>query len=437
MRRAAFVLFLLPACSWSTFDELSDQTWVDSAGAAEGIEPNDFLGIAAPGTTDRNAVFTVLGHATDSVGSYAFDADGARATIGVEIQGGTTQFGPLNIAAIAGDPYSNVIGVGAITGANSDQNSKVVHFQADNIETIVAQNDFGAPGGSLVGPLVISAMAYARTSDDAGATTDVVLARNTEIAMVQDYAADAHPIIACQPDAGGALLVPSVAAGNFDGDIADDELVAVTNDSGGTAPEILIFEGATIAQAWVDNGANALGGCWNEPARAPLARIAGVASDADFGKRMVVADVDGDGLDDIVVSSPANNKAWLYRNDGDLSDGLTGAMLDAPSDAAGFGSSLAIGDLDGDGADELVIGAPQTDVDGITRAGSAYIYAWNGTQLAHQRTLHDAQPEDEQRVGLTVAVVPWAGARHVVVVGAVDELFTYFRLDPLYDDVRQ
>jgi hypothetical protein len=438
MRRLAFVLFLAPACSWSSFDELADQTWVDSAGDAEGVEPNDFLGVAAPGTTERNAVFAVLGHSTDSVGSYAFDTDGARSTIGVEIRGGTTQFGPLDVAVVAGDPYSNVIGVGAISGANNDGDTKLVHFAADNVETILAQNDFNQPtGGSLDGALVVTGMAYAKTSDDAGATTDVVLARANEIAMVQDYVSDGHTIIACRPEAGGSLLVPSVAAGDFDGDTTDDELVAVTNDESGASPEILIFEGATLQQAWIDNGSNALAGCWNEPARAPLARIAGIASDADYGKRMVVGDFDGDGLNDIVVSSPASNKAWLYQNDGAIGDGLTAAMLDAPSDASGFGATLAVGDLDGDGADELLIGAPNTDVDGKTNAGAAYVYRWNGSALANELTLHDAQPEDEQRMGLSVAAVPWGPSAHVLVVGGMAEVFTYFRLDPLYDDVRQ
>jgi hypothetical protein len=436
MRRLAFVLLFAPACSWSSFDELADQTWVDSAGDAEGVEPNDFLGVAAPGTTERNAVYVVLGHSTDSVGSYAFDTDGARATIGVEIRGGTTQFGPLDIAVIAGDPYSNVIGVGALSGANNDGDTKLVHFAADNVETIVAQNDFNQPtGGSLDGALAVTGMAYARTSDDAGATTDVVLARATQIALVQDYASDGHTLIACQPDQGGTLLVPSVAAGNFDADAADDELVAVTNDEAGASPEILVFEGATLQQAWVDNGSNALAGCWNEPTRAPLARLAGVASDADFGKRLVVGDFDGDGDHDIVVSSPASNKAWLYQHDGALA--FTSAMLDAPSDASGFGTALAVGDLDGDGTDELLIGAPNTDVDGKTNAGSAYVYRWDGAALAHELTLHDAQPEDEQRMGLSVAAVPWGPSARVLVVGGVAEVFTYFRLDPLYDDVRQ
>jgi len=439
MRRALFLLALLPACSWSTFDDLADRTWVDSAGAADGVEPSELLALASPGTTERNATFVAVGRAQDSVGSYSYDPDGERVSRGVEIAGGAADFGPLDTVAIAGDPYSNVIGVAAISGADNNGDTRVVHFQADDIATMVAQNDFGQAGGTLAGAVGVTAMAYARTSDDAGVTTDVVLARGDEIALVEDYVSDTHTIVACRPDAAGALEVPSVAAGDFDGDAADDELVAVTRDETGTAPEILIFEGATIAQAWTDNASDALAGCWTEPARAPLARIAGVAGDADFGRRMVVGDFDGDGRSDVVVSSPASNRAWVYLNDGDLTDGLTGAMLDAPADASGFGASLAVGDLDGDGADELLIGAPLTDVDGATNAGSAYVYKLADGALARDLVLHDAEPEDQQRLGLSLATVPWsaAGGRRVIVLGGSSELFTYFRLDPLYDDVRQ
>ena len=51
-------------------------------------------------------------------------------------------------------------------------------------------------------------------------------------------------------------------------------------------------------------------------------------------------------------------------------------------------------------------------------------------------TLHDAAPEANQRFGRAVAVIPFDSATApIVVVGADDEMFTYFRTS-LYEERR-
>ncbi|MCA9674570.1 MAG: VCBS repeat-containing protein [Kofleriaceae bacterium] len=431
---------LLGACSWSAFDDLADGTWVDSAGAADGIEPNELGMIASPGMTNRNAVFVVVGRSTDSVGGYSYDADGARAAVGSEVRGGATQFGPLpDGVPIAGDPYSNVIGIAAITGASNEGDTKVVSFKADDLSQIEAQNDFNDVSGNsgpLDGPIQPTGMVYARTDDDGGATTDIILARGAQIAMVQDYDNDAHTLVACYGETDSDV-VKSVARGPFDPNDTDDELVAVVNDNAGTAPTLVVFDGRAIAMAFASQ-TGSLTSCFldGDADRTPLARLPGPAGEPDFGAAIVVGDFNGDGLPDIVVSSPEANVVRAYINDGDLSDGTTEVMVGAPLDASRFGASLAAGDLDGDGADELVIGAPRSNPDGVNNAGAAYIYSLSGGTFTIEATLHDAQPEDEQQLGKAVAVVPWtAGGRSIVVVGGATEIFTYFRT-LFYDDVR-
>jgi hypothetical protein len=428
---------LVPACSWSSFDELADETWVDSVGAAEGVDPNDFVGIATPGMTQANAVFVVLGRATDSVGGYIYDADGSRSTLGIDIRAAATQFGPLSPdVVIAGDPYSNNVGVAAVTGAANDGDTKVVHFEADDVASIVSMNDFNDPTGTgaLDGAIHATGMAYARTDDDGGATTDVLLARGNHLAMIQDYASDAHTLVGCQPDSSGEI-VKTVAAGPFDTADADDEIILVTNDESGTAPSVVILDGSVVAAAWLANGMT-LAGCFDGSTRNPIARIAGPAGDASFGTDIVVADFNGDGLVDFAITSPAENAVTAYLNDGDLTDGLTGVGVDATLDASLFGASIAAGDLDGDGDDELVVGAPQSNVEGSSNAGSVHVYDENGGAFDRVMTLHDAQPDNEQRVGVAVAVVPWGATGNVLVLAGDTELFTYFRTS-LYPDVRQ
>ena len=72
-----------------------------------------------------------------------------------------------------------------------------------------------------------------------------------------------------------------------------------------------------------------------------LARINGPTGDANWGHRMVVGDFDGDGDDDIAVSSPANETVTAYINDN--ANNFTEVDVPAPVDAGEFGAVVADG----------------------------------------------------------------------------------------------
>ncbi len=95
-----------------------------------------------------------------------------------------------------------------------------------------------------------------------------------------------------------------------------------------------------------------------------------------------LGDLDGDGVGDALVGLPSSNVGGIFtgsanvlflRADGTvkrklvLASGTNGAPNFTPSD--GFGSSVtAIGDLNGDGLQELAIGASETSIDGTLGA---------------------------------------------------------------------
>ncbi|WP_169720014.1 FG-GAP-like repeat-containing protein [Dyadobacter alkalitolerans] len=93
-------------------------------------------------------------------------------------------------------------------------------------------------------------------------------------------------------------------------------------------------------------------------------------------------DVNGDGYDDIVIGAPfydngANNEgvAFVYLSD-DNGVNLSASLLISRGQAlANFGYSVgSAGDVNGDGYDDVVIGAPKYDLQGHTDSGAGFIY---------------------------------------------------------------
>ena len=166
-------------------------------------------------------------------------------------------------------------------------------------------------------------------------------------------------------------------AGDFDGDGFEDLLVVSSSDS---RPSNLHTRSGYVD---LDEGCATGSGSSRGSARIYRGSAAGVATEPSFviygqenSRQLFLAagdfDFDGDGRSDVVLGS--------YRRNGDRGgvfvvngrdapeDGLTGRICDvtevkATNAADTFGRSLAVaGDLDGDGCDELVVGADQDDV---------------------------------------------------------------------------
>lgn len=100
-----------------------------------------------------------------------------------------------------------------------------------------------------------------------------------------------------------------------------------------------------------------------------------------------VGDTNGDGVPDFLVGSPKKDLAGQYGvGAAYLYSGATGLLLHEFQGAAGgerFGTALSgAGDVDGDGFADVIISAPSAKPNGLVAAGSVFVYSGaTGVQL--------------------------------------------------------
>jgi len=99
--------------------------------------------------------------------------------------------------------------------------------------------------------------------------------------------------------------------------------------------------------------------------------ITGEALEDQFGSTLAVGDVDGDGRDDLLVGAPSNDyyeydggRVYVFRGGAGFASRearLADIKLSGMATHNSFGQSLRVTDLDGDNVFDLLVGAPHAD----------------------------------------------------------------------------
>jgi hypothetical protein len=328
---------------------LSPVAWAYSArpliwptGAAAG----DYFGVSVSGAGDVNGD----GYADVIVGAHLNDAGGSEAGRAYVYYGGPVADAVADLS-LTGEGAGDNFGVSVSTAGD---------FNGDGYADVIVGANGNNAGGSDAGRAYVY---YGGPGADAVA--DLTL---TGAAALDDFGISVS---------GG---------GDVNGDGYADVIVgAHYNDAGGAqAGRAYVYYGEPYPDAVADLS------------------LTGAAASDFFGRSVSAAgDVNGDGYDDVIVGAHGNDagatnagRAYVYHG-GPGADTVADLMLTgaAVDDYFGYAVSTA-GDVNGDGYDDVIVGAFGNDVGGPS-AGRAYVYYGGAaTDAVADLTLTGASPGD-------------------------------------------
>jgi hypothetical protein len=163
-------------------------------------------------------------------------------------------------------------------------------------------------------------------------------------------------------------------------------------------------------------------------------------SGADFGEVLATTeDLNGDGSPDIIVGAPSQSAGGNFEQGHVfVFNGADGALIrtiddPVPAKAAQFGAHVVvIGDLNGDGIDDIVVAAIGQDVGGLSKVGEVFVFSGADGDLI--RTLNDPHPADIYPImfgsGLANAGDVDGDGVDDILVGAIQQSVGKKKLDP-------
>jgi hypothetical protein len=426
-RAVALVCLLLAGCNWHDFDDVLDKAPVLALGAPDGYLSRDLGKVVLPLTVPSSrapavsARFLVAGTESPSLAVVELDNAGrAHTTVASKVEmmdmageANAAVKGAVQLAdgrIVLGTPSYALNALQVIRG-------RIYFLQlidgANGIEFHITRG--ADPGERILYGLGVAAAKLSTTAEDiiVASQQDVVaLSGGLESALVA-------PAAGCDLAITDVMLEKyrfrALATGQLIEGGGEEIAVGVPHESPDLSGHVVI-----LSQA---DGALGCPVVLSPPT--PLPR---------FGTSVVASDLTGDGKLDLLVGAPPN--AFLFagpfvagtspaptvrlHHPTIMDNGLTGD----------FGFRVLGFDVDGTGGPEMLVSAPELPVGGDTGVGRVFIFRRDGTFLAETG---DNSPEAEESFGFSLGALPFAPTgcgtrRPVLLVGAIRQVFTFYRL---------
>ena len=428
---AALGATIIPACKWTDFDDLSDSTWVNATEKPDSDSANWGVAIQR-GKRSGEARLVVIGASEALYSEMNYTANG-----GVSVADGrlnlNNQFGIGNVdnqPLLLADPATDEVALVTKSGSAS---IAVLRGLAGNI---TVHQVFGPERPDAAAYMIapgLDGAAAAQTSQPIVAQDDKVFGTfftpPTGFQQVKCKLVDTTGTTSVNVRALGAIrgLDPANAAK------ATDDVI-VWSATG----KLFLYDGGVF------NGTRAAA----TPITGPCPDLTPTDTDNTGTAKPLLG---FDSLDPGIGFAPSatsqifviDNQFLLLQGHDDTSGKGFLALYDLKNKVA-VGAPhtedrLRIADTFSTGTTRYVAaGYPNNVVDG-TNAGQVLVYKVDtatGIAAAPDVTLSDASPESNQAFGRGVAILPFNG-KPILAVAADNEVFTYFRLDPLYAETRQ
>jgi FG-GAP repeat/FG-GAP-like repeat len=408
-------VFVYYGAAGASFDTTADVTLFSSqVGAAFGsgvsggdINADGFSDIIVGsilydnGQTDEGNAFAYFGSA-----AFDFVTDG---TLQLNLAGAQLGNSVSVVGDVNGDGYADVlVGAPGYVNGEAGEGAAVLWLggAGASINTVVD----GVFEGNQIGAGMGRSVGYAGDINGDGYADILVGADSYDTALVDSGAAflflggagvfDIIPDAQLEPGQATVRMGFSVSGGDVNRDGYADVLVGAPSSSIAAAEDgaaFLYFGGARALDAASDG------------------IVSSAQGSGQAGHSVATGDVNGDGFSDLIVgafgydqgASTNSGTVFVYFGSTGPFNNVADAqlLLAAPGQVdARFGASVAAGDINADGFDDIVVGAPEWD-GGQLSEGSVYVF--NGSAGAFDTTA-DAQIESNQvgaEFGTSVAVV--------------------------------